>query len=97
MTRRQTITYLMLVAGFGVAEPSLSHVSRIFTEREGVMGNQASVGSPVAFRASDLLLHPVFHWIPLPLIVEAIFCARKARMVVGACGGHRSIFSMIVL
>jgi uncharacterized membrane protein YbhN (UPF0104 family) len=54
--------------GLGVLEATVRHV----------MGDQASIGSLVAFRVIYFFI-PFFIGLPLALIVEAIFRARKAR------------------
>jgi uncharacterized membrane protein YbhN (UPF0104 family) len=54
--------------GLGVLEATVRHV----------MGDQASIGSLVAFRVIYFFI-PFFIGLPLSLIVEAIFRARKAR------------------
>jgi len=54
--------------GLGVLEATVRHV----------MGEQASIGSLVAFRAIYFFI-PFFIGFPLSLIVETIFRARKAR------------------
>jgi uncharacterized membrane protein YbhN (UPF0104 family) len=53
--------------GLGVLEATVQHV----------MGDQASVGSLVAFRVIYFFI-PLFIGLPLSLIVEAVFRARKA-------------------
>ncbi|MDR7145292.1 YbhN family protein [Rhizobium sp. BE258] len=55
--------------GLGVLEATVRHV----------MGDQASIGSLVAFRAIYFFI-PFFIGFPLSLIVEAMFRARKARI-----------------
>ena len=54
--------------GLGVLEATVRHV----------MGDQASIGSLVAFRVIYFFI-PFFIGVPLSLIVEAVFRARKAR------------------
>jgi len=54
--------------GLGVLEATVQHV----------MGEQASIGSLVAFRAIYFFI-PFFIGLPLSLIAEAIFRARRAR------------------
>ena len=54
--------------GLGVLEATVQHV----------MGDQASIGSLVAFRVIYFFI-PFFIDLPLSLIVEAVFRARKAR------------------
>ncbi len=54
--------------GLGVLEATVRHV----------MGDQASIGSLVAFRVIYFFI-PFFIGLPLSLVVEAIFRARKAR------------------
>ncbi|WP_037088779.1 YbhN family protein [Rhizobium sp. CF080] len=54
--------------GLGVLEATVRHV----------MGDQASIGSLVAFRVIYFFI-PFFIGLPLALIVEAIFRARKAK------------------
>ncbi|WP_117195494.1 lysylphosphatidylglycerol synthase transmembrane domain-containing protein [Rhizobium terrae] len=54
--------------GLGVLEATVRHV----------MGEQASIGSLVAFRVIYFFI-PFFIGLPLSLIVEAVFRARKAR------------------
>lgn len=54
--------------GLGVLEATVQHV----------MGDQASIGSLVAFRVIYFFI-PFFIGLPLSLIVEAVFRARKAR------------------
>jgi uncharacterized membrane protein YbhN (UPF0104 family) len=54
--------------GLGVLEATVRHV----------MGDQASIGSLVAFRVIYFFI-PFFIGLPLSLIVEAVFRARKAR------------------
>jgi glycosyltransferase 2 family protein len=62
--------------GLGVLEATVGHV----------MGGQATIGSLVAFRVIYFLI-PLFIGLPLSLIVEAVFRARKARDG-GSRGGH---------
>jgi glycosyltransferase 2 family protein len=59
--------------GLGVLEVTVRHV----------MGDQASIGSLVAFRVIYFFI-PLFIGLPLSLVVEAIFKARKARAGDGA-------------
>jgi uncharacterized membrane protein YbhN (UPF0104 family) len=58
--------------GLGVLEATVRHV----------MGDQASIGSLVAFRVIYFFI-PFFIGLPLSLIVEAIFRARKAKRAAG--------------
>ncbi len=58
--------------GLGVLEATVRHV----------MGDQASIGSLVAFRVIYFFI-PFFIGLPLSLVVEAIFRARKARRAAG--------------
>ncbi len=58
--------------GLGVLEATVRHV----------MGDQASIGSLVAFRVIYFFI-PLFIGLPLALIVEAIFRTRKARRAAG--------------
>jgi len=59
--------------GLGVLEATVRHV----------MGDQASIGSLVAFRVIYFFI-PFFIGLPLSLVVEAIFRARKAKRAEGA-------------
>lgn len=59
--------------GLGVLEATVRHV----------MGDQASIGSLVAFRVIYFFI-PFFIGLPLSLIVEAVFRARKARRATAA-------------
>jgi uncharacterized membrane protein YbhN (UPF0104 family) len=61
--------------GLGVLEATVGHV----------MGDQASIGSLVAFRVIYFFI-PLFIGLPLSLIVEAVFRAKKARS--GGSDGH---------
>ncbi|WJH39474.1 lysylphosphatidylglycerol synthase domain-containing protein [Aliirhizobium terrae] len=54
--------------GLGVLEATVGHV----------MGDQASIGSLVAFRVIYFFI-PLFIGLPLSLVVEAVFKARKGR------------------
>jgi uncharacterized membrane protein YbhN (UPF0104 family) len=54
--------------GLGVLEATVGHV----------MGDQASIGSLVAFRVIYFFI-PLFIGLPLSLVVEAVFRARKGR------------------
>ncbi|SFB58550.1 hypothetical protein SAMN03159496_05426 [Rhizobium sp. NFR07] len=62
--------------GLGVLEATVGHV----------MGDQASIGSLVAFRVIYFFI-PLFIGLPLSLIVEAVFRARKSRDG-GSGAGH---------
>lgn len=59
--------------GLGVLEATVGHV----------MGDQASIGSLVAFRVIYFFI-PLFIGLPLSLVVEAVFKARKGRNGGGA-------------
>ncbi|TWF56913.1 lysylphosphatidylglycerol synthase transmembrane domain-containing protein [Neorhizobium alkalisoli] len=59
--------------GLGVLEATVRHV----------MGDQASIGSLVAFRVIYFFI-PLFIGLPLSLIVEAVFRARKAKSSSGS-------------
>jgi uncharacterized membrane protein YbhN (UPF0104 family) len=63
--------------GLGVLEATVRHV----------MGDQASIGSLVAFRVIYFFI-PFFIGLPLALIVEAVFRARKSRSAASDVDGH---------
>lgn len=64
--------------GLGVLEATVRHV----------MGDQASIGSLVAFRVIYFFI-PLFIGLPLSLVVEAVFRARKTRGDAGKDGDTR--------
>ena len=69
--------------GLGVLEATVQHV----------MGDQASIGSLVAFRVIYFFI-PFFIGLPLSLIVEAVFRTRKARRGSGEGLGIREAASV---
>ncbi|MBX4950723.1 UPF0104 family protein [Rhizobium binae] len=84
MTANADVTYLKAATAFALANAAIliTHAPGGLGVLEAtvrhVMGDQASIGSLVAFRAIYFFI-PFFVGFPLSLIVEGIFRARKAR------------------